>query len=281
MTQPQEHESANPPAQRAREVLKTLPSGAQRLTLVCPLCGSNVPTRGLRPGSLRGVDAARWQLVFTCPACGLISAFDAQQLSPEQVRGMHGSRWTSQLREFMQAAEQEVPTYVQPVSPQAMLRTFLVTFVFWMLLIGNFNPTEVLWGAIVSLIIARITYRVSAFNLPTWTLDPRRWLALFQLLIEFTRQIIVQNITLSIRVLRPDLPIRPGIVAVPTALRSDVSLTILGSLTTLTPDTVTIDIDEKRGIMYLHWIDVQTTDSQEAQRMITASLEEKIARWLS
>jgi multicomponent Na+:H+ antiporter subunit E len=281
MSHSQEHDPGNPPIQRAREILKGLPSGAQRLILVCPLCGSNVPTRGLRARSLRGIDEARWQLVFTCPACGLISAFDAQQLTPEQIRAIHGSHWTAELREFTQASEQEVPTYVQPVHPQAMLRTFLVIFVFWMLLIGNFNPTEMLWGAIVSMVIARVTYRVSAFNLPTWTLNPRRWLALFQLLIEFTRQLLVQNITLSIRVLRPNMPIRPGIVAIPTALRTEVSLTILGSLTTLTPDTVTIDIDEKRGIMYLHWIDVQTTDSQEAQRMITGSLEEKITRWLT
>jgi multicomponent Na+:H+ antiporter subunit E len=98
--------------------------------------------------------------------------------------------------------------------------------------------------------------------------------------VEFVRQIVIQNITLSIRVLRPGLPIRPGIVAIPTKLTGDVPLTILGSLTTLTPDTVTMDIDTQRGLIYVHWIDVKTQDTDEMYKLISASLEEKIMRWL-
>jgi len=76
------------------------------------------------------------------------------------------------------------------------------------------------------------------------------------------------------------MSIRPGIVAVPTRLHSDVQLTLLGSLMSLTPDTVTMDIDQERGIIYVHWIDVQTTDPQEARKLISQSLEEKIIGWL-
>lgn len=193
---------------------------------------------------------------------------------------MSGSAWATELRQFQQTLRVDQPSYVRQVTPRQLVGTFLVAFLAWMLFIGNFNPPEVAWGVVVSLVVARLTYRFAAVDLPAWMLHPRRWLALTLLLIEFARQIVVQNITLSIRVLRPSLPIRPGIVAVPTTLRDDVALTLLGSLMTLTPDTVTMDIDQKRGMIYVHWIDVQTTDPAETQRLLLASLEEKITRWL-
>ncbi len=77
--------------------------------------------------------------------------------------------------------------------------------------------------------------------------------------------------------LRPHLSIKSGIVAIPTALRDGVPLTILGSLMTLTPDTVRMDIDPDQGLVYVYWIEVRTTDQSEAQRMIAAGLEEKSA----
>jgi multisubunit Na+/H+ antiporter MnhE subunit len=41
-----------------------------------------------------------------------------------------------------------------------------------------------------------------------------------------------------------------------------------------------MDVDQERGIVYVHWIDVKTTEPEEARRLIAASLEEKIAAWL-
>ncbi len=266
--------------QRALAVLRALPAGSEQATLICPLCGATVPARGLRGRSQRGVDDARWHLVFTCPACGMITAFNTDGLSLQLVESLRGSAWAGELRLSPQMVRAEQPSYIHQATLSQLVGTFLIAFVGWMVLIGNFHPIEVVWGLGVSAVVAGLTYRFSAIALPRWMLSRRRWMALGQLLVEFAKQIIIQNITLSIRVLRPDLPIRPGIVAIPTHLRDEVALTLLGSLMTLTPDTVTMDVDQKRGIIVVHWIDVQTTDPTTAQRLISAGLEEKITRWL-
>ncbi|MCC7449486.1 MAG: Na+/H+ antiporter subunit E [Anaerolineae bacterium] len=265
---------------RVREALKTLPVGVLQTTVACPLCGAVTPARGLRGRSLRGVDDAQWQLVFTCPACGLVTTFDTDGLSLERIRAMSGSAWAAELRQFQQTLRVEQPSYVRQATPRQLVGTFLVAFLAWLLLIGNLNLPEVAWGLVVSLVVARLTYRFAAIDLPVWMLQPRRWRALILLVVDFVRQLVIQNVTLSIRVLRPSLPIRPGIVAIPTDLHDEVALTLLGSLMTLTPDTVMLDIDQKRGMLYVHWIDVQTTDPTETQRLLSASLEEKITRWL-
>jgi multicomponent Na+:H+ antiporter subunit E len=184
------------------------------------------------------------------------------------------------LRYFQHDIRRGQLRYQRRATTRHFVGVFVVSFLTWLALIGNFNVSELVWGGAVSLLISRFTYRFLLFDFWGWMADPYRWLQLGKLLVEFNRQIIVQNMTLALRVFRPRLNIRPGIVAVPTKLRSDVQLTLLGSLMSLTPDTVTMDIDQERGIIYVHWIDVQTTEPEEARRLISESLEEKIIGWL-
>jgi multicomponent Na+:H+ antiporter subunit E len=125
-----------------------------------------------------------------------------------------------------------------------------------------------------------MTYRFTAFGAPRWMQRPRGWLAFASLLVEFVRQIIVQNVTLSRRVFSPTMAIKPGIVAVPYTIRGDVPLTILSSLMTLTPDTVVIDVDQQKQMMYIHWIDVQTTDPEQMHALLVHDLEHKVIEWL-
>jgi multicomponent Na+:H+ antiporter subunit E len=264
----------------AQSVLRSLPPRVYETTTICPLCGTAVPANGLRARA--GSDPGRqaWELVFACPACGLLTRFDVAGLSLEQIQSFQGSAWAAKLRHFERGITSERLRYRRQATSRHFHGVFIVAFLTWMLLIGNFNPSEVLWGLVASLLVAWLTYRFLLFDFLWWMDDPRRWLALGKLLIEFTRQLIVQNVTLAIRVFRPSLPIRPGIVAVATELRQDAELTILGGLMSLTPDTVTMDVDQERGIIYVHWIDVKTTEPEEVRRLISASLEEKVVEWL-
>lgn len=184
------------------------------------------------------------------------------------------------MRYFQWTGQTERLPQERAARPKHFAAAVLISFVTWLILTSSLAPLDVLWGFAVSLIVARFSYRLSAFGLPQWMRDPRRWIPFGRLLIEFNRQLIVQNISLSLRVLQPRLRIRPGIVAVPTRLRDDVGLTVLGGLMSLTPDTVTLEIDRARGVIYVHWIDVQTTDPEQARRLISADLEQQITAWL-
>ena len=262
------------------EVLAALSPRVYDATIVCPLCGSAAPASGLRQRPVEEPAEKPWQLIFTCSACGLLTPFAIKGVSFKQLGAFHGSAWATELRYFQHDIRRGQLRYERRATHRHFAGVFLVSFLTWMALIGNFNPSEVVWGAAVSLVIARLTYRFLLFEFWGWMGNPNRWRELVKLLIEFNRQIIVQNVSLALRVFRPGMPIRPGIVAVPTRVRSEVQLTLLGSLMSLTPDTVTMDIDQERGIIYVHWIDVQTTDPQEAYKLISQSLEEQSIGWL-
>jgi multicomponent Na+:H+ antiporter subunit E len=276
-------ESAFPGLPLARETLRKLSPELRDLSLNCPLCGAPMALRGLRARPLRGRDVGQWQAIATCPACGLITAFDVESVQTEAIEAAENddSRpWHDELRSFWTGSGVHSLGHLREAGWRHFAGAFVVTFFTWLLLTGSLSPADLLWGVLLSLLTARLTYRFAGITVPDWIVQPRRLTALGALIVEFVRQLVVQNVTLSLRVFHPRLPIRPGIVAIPTRMRGDVALTLLGSLTTLTPDTVTIDIDERRHMIYVHWIDVRSTDPAEVYRLISERLEQKIDAWL-
>jgi len=80
------------------------------------------------------------------------------------------------------------------------------------------------------------------------------------------------------RVCHPDLPINPGIVKVKTTLKSDTGLTFLANSITLTPGTMSVDIDQENGFLYIHWIDVKDKDIEKATEIIVKTFEDVLRR---
>lgn len=108
--------------------------------------------------------------------------------------------------------------------------------------------------------------------------QPGRYLWFFYYVPVFIWECIKANIDVAYRVLHPDLPINPGIVKVKTTLKSESALTFLANSITLTPGTMSVDIDEENGFLYVHWIDVKSKDTQRATEIIVKNFEDILRR---
>ncbi|RRR69916.1 MAG: cation transporter [Candidatus Viridilinea halotolerans] len=73
--------------------------------------------------------------------------------------------------------------------------------------------------------------------------------------------ILKANIDVARILLRPRLNINPGIIAIPLEVRSEVGITVLANLITLTPGTVSMDVSADRSTLYVHCIDIQDADA--------------------
>ena len=51
--------------------------------------------------------------------------------------------------------------------------------------------------------------------------------------------------------------INPGIVRISPDLKTDIGITLLANSITLTPGTLSVDIDEESNDLYIHWINVK------------------------
>jgi len=86
------------------------------------------------------------------------------------------------------------------------------------------------------------------------------------------------NIDVAYRVSHPDMPIHPGIVKVKTGLKSDTGLTFLANSITLTPGTMSVDVDKENGYLYVHWIEVKDEDIEGATKHVVERFERILKR---
>ncbi len=73
--------------------------------------------------------------------------------------------------------------------------------------------------------------------------------------------ILKSSIEVAQIVVRPKLNIQPGIIAIPLDVRSDMGITLLANLITLTPGTVSLDMSTDRRTLYVHCIDIKDPDA--------------------
>lgn len=84
-----------------------------------------------------------------------------------------------------------------------------------------------------------------------------RVISLIKLHLIFIKELLLSNIDLVRIVLRPNMNITPGIMAVPTSLKSDWEITLLAALISLTPGTLSLTFSPDSKIIYVHSIHIE------------------------
>ena len=157
----------------------------------------------------------------------------------------------------------------------AVLATFVVCFLFWVLLTWSFTVQELAAGAVVSLAVALFSARFFIHEKAGWFFTPLRFLKLLGYWIFlFPVELVKANVDMARRCFTGCTDINPGIVKVPVGLKSDYGQAALANSITLTPGTITMDVAEQEGqtYYYIHWIDV-TASGEEAGEAIKGRLE--------
>jgi len=150
---------------------------------------------------------------------------------------------------------------------------FIIAFAVWCLLTWVPDTEHLIAGAVVALIVAAVMGSMFSTR-PHMMLHPMRYFYfIFWYLPVFIWELLKANIDVAYRVIHPGLPIKPGIVKLKTKLRSDTGLTFLANSITLTPGTLTVDVNQDDGELYIHWIYVKGTDPDTVFREIGSRFE--------
>ncbi|MCF7930711.1 MAG: Na+/H+ antiporter subunit E [Acholeplasmataceae bacterium] len=147
--------------------------------------------------------------------------------------------------------------------------TFIVLFVTYLLLAG-FTLYEMALGAIVSAVLTLILVKFVNFTIDIMLpIKLVKFIAIY--LPVFIWKLILANFDVARRVLSPKIPLNPGIVKIPTSLKGDFGKLTLANSITLTPGTLSIDIEDE--YLYIHTVDVKGTSEQENQKLISGPFE--------
>jgi multicomponent Na+:H+ antiporter subunit E len=145
---------------------------------------------------------------------------------------------------------------------RAFVITTMICFLIYLLLttgsgsdfLGLWSTIELVFGILLSLIVGFIARTVLVKN-NYRLLNPVRWALLVVYLIgPFFFALAKANIDVAYRVITGR--IKPGIVKISPGLTTDLGITMLANSITLTPGTLSVDIDEDTNDLYIHWINV-------------------------
>ncbi|MDI6840154.1 MAG: Na+/H+ antiporter subunit E [bacterium] len=144
----------------------------------------------------------------------------------------------------------------------------IVAFVIWVLVTWSLSWQELTIGLVVVL----FTSLLFGESFPGFKIfSPKRigWLIYYIPVWIFA--CILANLDVAYRAIHPKMPIKPGIVKIRTSLKSDIGKTVLANSITMTPGTMTVDINGE--YLYIHWIWVGDEKIEEATRIIAERFE--------
>lgn len=150
-----------------------------------------------------------------------------------------------------------------------------VAFLFYLMLVAGsgtilfWSAEELVAGIIIASGVGVISRKIFCKNENYRMLNPIRFLQIIvyipgPFLVELTKA----NLDVAYRVITGK--IRPGIIRLKSGMKSDLAITMLAHSITLTPGTLSVDVDEKTNDLFIHMINID----EETQKKPALEAEE-------
>ncbi|MBN16353.1 MAG: Na+/H+ antiporter subunit E [Pelagibacterium sp.] len=141
----------------------------------------------------------------------------------------------------------------------------------WAAVTGSFTLLNLLLGAVISaMAVLFIRDRVERPYMM------RRFVRALSLAALFFYELALSAARVAILVISPGMKKRlaPGIIAYPLSVTSDVQITLLANLITLTPGTLSVDVSDDRKTLYIHVLEMN--DREDVIASIKNGFEARI-----
>lgn len=165
--------------------------------------------------------------------------------------------------------------------------TWLFSFLVYLWLAAGSGPllglwpwTEITSGLIIATAAAALSYRAFAPAAGPHFLRPKRCLRLLAYICgPFFMEMARANIAVAIAVITGR--IRPAVLRVHTGLLHDDSLTMLANSITLTPGTLSLDVDDANNDLFVHLLNLpKNLDAQPLIPVHRLFVKHNCARWI-
>jgi multicomponent Na+:H+ antiporter subunit E len=98
-----------------------------------------------------------------------------------------------------------------------------------------------------------------------------RWLELF---LFFLKEVVLANIQVAQLLFRGAEQVKPALIEVPLRISSSRDIYLLSSMITLTPGTLSVEVNEDRNSLLVHVIN--TEDANEVLKSIQIGFEDRL-----
>jgi len=161
---------------------------------------------------------------------------------------------------------------------------FIFLFLFWILFTGKLEFPALAVGLALSYVVTRISHlsffptvhEIYRHKEPPLHFRPKEAITFFPL---YALNILMATTQVAFLVLKPHIELKPGIVKLETEIRNKTTLVILANQITLTPGTLTVDIDLAHHNLFVHSINLSTLDADSVRKEVK-KLEERLRRMM-
>jgi multicomponent Na+:H+ antiporter subunit E len=143
--------------------------------------------------------------------------------------------------------------------------------VVWMALTGHFTLVNYLIGFLITSLTLWIVHKPGEVNLLIYLARLGRWLRFGLFLL---RELTVSSLRVVYDILTRGHGMRPAIIAIPLDLKSDLEITLLAHLISLTPGSLSLDVSPERDVLFIHAMYVD--DVEEFRRRIKERMEHQV-----
>jgi multicomponent Na+:H+ antiporter subunit E len=109
-----------------------------------------------------------------------------------------------------------------------------------------FNATTAM---LVVILLFAILWLLSVLYHPAYF---RKLPKALSLLLYFLKEMFVANIKIAFDIITPRLYMRPTVIAYPLLAKTDLEISLLACMITLTPGTLSLDVSEDKQTLYIH-----------------------------
>jgi multicomponent Na+:H+ antiporter subunit E len=146
----------------------------------------------------------------------------------------------------------------------------VLLFMLWLGLSGQLDVLMISLGLASTTVIIAIAHRMDSIDHETYPTHLTLLLLRFWLFL--AREIIVANIDVINRIFKPGKNISPQLFELPLTLKSDVSRVIYANAITLTPGTVSANLDKRT--VTVHTLSIEAAQDLSSGRMASAVPED-------
>lgn len=149
----------------------------------------------------------------------------------------------------------------------------LLTFV-WVALTGDFSIQNYIFGFVLNFFILWVITRDNSQG-RYFTIIPK----IIAFVFFFLWELFKANLQVAYEVITPKFRMTPGIVKVPLTIKSDLGITFLANMISLTPGTLSLDVSNDKKVLYVH--SMYITDREEFINGIKNGFEKRIMEILT
>ncbi len=142
--------------------------------------------------------------------------------------------------------------------------------IIWAGLIGTFDLPTLVSGFLVSYGFLFVIYRSRGSSSAYFSKPPK----ILSFILYYLKELLKSNLIVGYDILTPTHHMKPGVVALELRAETDLEITLLANLITMTPGTLSLDVSNDRKTLYVHAMYIHDVEALRAD--IRDNLERRV-----